>query len=68
VSLALGRLPARIVSPTLIAQPILTTVIAIPLLGEIPTLPQSAGGLIALAGIFLVNSSHAREIDESPNL
>jgi drug/metabolite transporter (DMT)-like permease len=58
VSYALGHLPARIVSPTLVAQPILTTLIAIPLLAEIPSLPQGVGGLIALAGIFIVNQSH----------
>lgn len=68
VSYALGHLPARIVSPTLITQPVLTTVIAIPLLGEIPSLPQAIGGLIALAGIFIVNQSHNQKTGEAPNL
>lgn len=58
ISYALGHLPASIVSPTLIGQPILTTVLAIPLLGEIPTPIQWLGGAIALAGIYIVNQSH----------
>ncbi len=58
ISYALGHLPARVVSPTLIGQPILTTILAIPLLGEIPTALQLAGGVIALAGIYIVNQSH----------
>ena len=60
ISYALGHLPARIVSPTLIGQPIMTTILAIPLLGEIPSLLQIIGGLIALAGIYIVNQSHAQ--------
>lgn len=55
---ALGHLPARVVSPTQIGQPILTTILAIPLLGEIPNSLQALGGLIAVSGIFIVNQSH----------
>ena len=55
---ALGHLPASVVSPTMIAQPIMTAILAIPLLGEIPTLLQAAGGVIALAGIYIVNQAH----------
>ncbi len=58
VSYALGHLPARIVSPTLIAQPILTTFLAIPILGEIPLPVQWLGSALALIGIYLVHSSH----------
>jgi drug/metabolite transporter (DMT)-like permease len=65
ISYALGHLPARVVSPTLIGQPILTTILAIPLLGEIPTALQLAGGVIALAGIYIVNQSH-RSAEELP--
>ena len=60
ISYALGHLPASIVSPTLIGQPIVTTILAIPLLGELPGTIQIVGGVIALVGIFLVNKSHAR--------
>lgn len=65
ISYALGHLPARVVSPTLIGQPILTTILAIPLLGEVPGPGQVLGGLIALSGIYLVNQSHAG-IEETP--
>lgn len=58
ISYALGHLPAHIVSPTLIGQPVLTTVIAIPLLGEIPTVWQVLGGIVALAGIYVINRAH----------
>ena len=58
VSYALGHLPARVVSPTLIGQPIMTAILAIPLLAEIPNTMQIIGGIIALAGIYIVNQSH----------
>ena len=57
---ALGHLPASIVSPTMIGQPIMTAILAIPLLGEIPTLLQFIGGATALAGIYIVNQAHNR--------
>ena len=57
---ALGHLPASIVSPTMIGQPLVTAILAIPLLGEIPTGLQAIGGLIALAGIYIVNQAHNR--------
>lgn len=60
ISYALGHLPASIVSTTLIGQPIVTTILAIPLLGELPGSFQVIGGMVALAGIYLVNQSHAR--------
>ncbi len=55
---ALGHLPASIVAPTMILQPVVTTLLAIPLLGEIPSIWQGLGGAIALVGIFLINQSH----------
>jgi drug/metabolite transporter (DMT)-like permease len=57
---ALGYLPASVVAPTVVLQPIVTTLLAIPLLGEIPTIWQGIGGAIALAGIYIVNQSHQR--------
>jgi drug/metabolite transporter (DMT)-like permease len=59
-SYALGRLPASVVSATMIGQPVVTTIIAVPLLGEIPQPLQIAGGITALIGIFLVNQAHLR--------
>lgn len=64
---ALGHLPASVVSPTMILQPVVTTILAIPLLGEIPTVWQGIGGAIALIGIFIVNRSHFRSQPETPN-
>lgn len=55
---ALGHLPASIVSPTMVGQPIVTAVLAVPLLGEIPTVLQFIGGATALAGIYIVNQAH----------
>jgi len=56
---ALGHLPASVVSPTMIAQPVLTALIAIPLAGEPLSLAQLAGGATVLLGIYLVNRNHA---------
>jgi drug/metabolite transporter (DMT)-like permease len=67
ISYALGHLPARIVSPSLIGQPILTAILAIPLLRETPSQWQVLGGLIALTGIYIVNQSHNRAKQETPN-
>lgn len=67
ISYALGHLPASVVSPTLIGQPILTAVLAVPLLGEIPTAAQWLGGAIALAGIYIVNRAHQQALPETPN-
>jgi len=64
---ALGHLPARIVAPTMILQPVLTTILAVPLLGEVPTVWQGLGGLVALSGIYVVNQSHGRPERELPN-
>ncbi len=60
ISYALGHLPASVVSPTMIGQPVLTAILAIPLLGEIPTPLQWIGGAVALVGIYIVNQSHSQ--------
>jgi drug/metabolite transporter (DMT)-like permease len=61
---ALGHIPASIVSPTMVLQPVVTALLAIPLLGEIPTPWQGLGGIIALIGIYIVNRSHQVEVVE----
>ena len=63
---ALGYLPASVVAPTMVLQPIVTTLLAIPLLNEIPTVWQGIGGAIALVGIYIVNQSHNRNHQEPP--
>ncbi len=67
ITYALGHLPASIVAPTLIGQPILTAILAIPLLNEIPSAIQWIGGGIALAGIYIVNQSHRQSQQETSN-
>jgi len=64
---ALGHLPASIVAPTMVLQPVVTAILAIPLLGEIPSIWQAAGGAIALIGIYMVNQSHNRNQVKTPN-
>ena len=59
ISQALGyvsinyALPAPLVSATLLGQPVITALVAIPLLGEGLSAVQILGGLVTLAGIFL---------------
>jgi drug/metabolite transporter (DMT)-like permease len=67
VSYALGHLPASVVAPTMIGQPILTTLLAIPLLGELPHPFQFVGGMIVLAGIYLVHNSYNKSIADGRN-
>lgn len=57
INYALGHLPASVVSPTLLGQPVLTALLAVPLLGEMLEPRQAIGGIVALVGIFLVNRS-----------
>lgn len=54
---AQGHLPATIVSPTLLGQPVLTGLIAGPLLGEFLEPLQILGGLAVLVGVFIVHRS-----------
>jgi drug/metabolite transporter (DMT)-like permease len=61
INYALGHLPASMVSPTLLGQPIVTALLAVPLLGE-PLAPRvAAGGLVALGGIYIVNLGVVRK-------
>jgi drug/metabolite transporter (DMT)-like permease len=52
---ALGHLPATVTSVGLLAQVPLTALLAVPLLGEPLTAPYLAGGVLVLAGIYVVN-------------
>jgi drug/metabolite transporter (DMT)-like permease len=61
---ALGHLPASVVSPTMLGQPVLTALLAIPLLGETLQPLQWIGGLVVLIGIYLVHRS--REAASQP--
>lgn len=63
---ALGHLPASVVAPTMVLQPVVTTILAIIFLSEIPNIWQIFGGAIALAGIYLVNQSYYQQTPEVP--
>lgn len=60
INYALGHLPASIISVTLLGQPVLTALLAVPLLGEQLVPLQIIGGLVALSGIYLVNRGVGR--------
>jgi drug/metabolite transporter (DMT)-like permease len=55
INYALGHLPAPLTSVTLLAQPVITALIAVPLLGEPLSIYQIGGGLLVLLGIYIVN-------------
>jgi len=59
VSYVLGHLPASVVSPTLLGQPVVTALLAVPLLGERFSVRQVVGGLAVLAGVLIVHRSRA---------
>lgn len=59
ISYAQGVLPASLVSPTMLGQPVMTAIIAIPLLGETLTPLEILGGIVVLVGVFIVHRSRA---------
>jgi drug/metabolite transporter (DMT)-like permease len=61
-----GYLPASVVAPTMLAQPVVTAVLAGPLLGERLSVWQVVGGLIVLAGVYVVHRSRQRAPEEDP--
>ena len=61
---AQGRLPAWIISPIMVLQPVLTALLAIPLVGEPLGWNQIIGGATVVAGIFMVN--RAKNFTEEP--
>ena len=66
VSYAQGFLPASLVSPTLLGQPVITAIFAGPLLGESLRITDILGGIIVLAGIFVVHRSrHVAQASEA---
>jgi drug/metabolite transporter (DMT)-like permease len=55
INYALGHIKASIASVTLLGQPVITALVAIPILGEALRSGQIYGGLLILGGIYLVN-------------
>lgn len=57
ISYSQGYLPASIVAPTMLAQPVATAVLAVMLLGERLSLWHIVGGVIVLTGVYIVHRS-----------
>jgi drug/metabolite transporter (DMT)-like permease len=57
INYALGYLPASIVAPTLLGQPVVTALLAGPLLGERLSAWQVLGGALVLVGVYTVHRS-----------
>jgi drug/metabolite transporter (DMT)-like permease len=60
VAYALGHLPAVVVAPSMIAQPVISALLAIPVAGEMLSPGQVVGGIAILAGIAVVNRAKGR--------
>jgi len=67
ISYALGKLPASVVSPSLLGQPVLTALLAIPLLGEGLRPEQGLGGLSVLLGVYLIHRSQGAHTSADAN-
>jgi len=65
INFAQGKLPATLVAPTLLGQPVVTGLLAGPLLGEFLQPLQIAGGVAVLAGVYLVHHSRSRSSQAS---
>lgn len=57
---ALGHLPASIVAPSILAQPVISSFLAVPLAGESLTTGLLTGGAAVLCGIYLINRDRER--------
>lgn len=62
ITYAQGYLPATVVSPTLLGQPVFTAFLAVVLLNEGFGAWQALGGLAIIVGILLVHRSRARRL------
>lgn len=65
INFAQGYLPASIVAPTLLLQPVVTALLASPLLGEKLTSWHLLGGGAVLIGIFLVHLSRLKHSQDA---
>ena len=59
INYALGHLRASVTSVSLLGQPVITALIAVPLLGEALSSAQIIGGVLVLVGIGFANGSQA---------
>jgi drug/metabolite transporter (DMT)-like permease len=63
INFALGHLRASVVSVTLLGQPLVTALLAMPVLGEFLAPWQIAGGCLVLAGIYRVNTCGNKPVE-----
>ncbi|MEN8172519.1 MAG: DMT family transporter [Chloroflexota bacterium] len=63
VNYAQGHLPASLIAPSFLGQPIITALFAIPILGETFTIWHFVGGILVLAGVYLVHLSRNNKSD-----
>lgn len=68
INYALGKIPASLVSPSLLVQPVVTALLAAWLLGEALGGWQILGGVAVLLGIVLVHLSRSRYTSQSERL
>lgn len=64
INYAQGYLPAAVVSPTLLGQPVVTALVAGPILGERLNVLQAVAGAVVLLGVYLVHRSRSPRGDE----
>jgi drug/metabolite transporter (DMT)-like permease len=68
ITYSLGRLPASVVTPSMVAQPVLTALLAIPITGEKLLPLQTAGGIVTLLGIYLINISKQNPAEDKSSI
>jgi len=61
INYAQGHLPASVIAPTLLGQPIITALFAMPILGETFTVWHVTGGALVILGVYLVHRSRTYE-------
>jgi len=59
INFAQGHLPATLVAPTLLGQPVVTALLAGPLLGERLSWLELLGGVTVLVGVYIVHRSRS---------
>lgn len=64
INYAQGYLPASIVAPTLLGQPVVTAIVSVLFLGERFDLGHIVGGVLVLAGVYVVHRSRWVPIPE----